>query len=138
MSKDNVLLSEPVSSYVLALIFKSYTEQQQLDFMEQLVLTNNSFINNLLVYVKDKSAYYHPELNFKIGDYIQVNIDFSWSSSDLQYYTDNKLIRDKHILVKVIKLILIDTDKVVILLKTKNGYIKKDILTSYVKKLDLF
>ena len=53
MSKS-VSLTESVSTYVLAQLFKSYTQQQQLDFMEQVLNAEPNEINNLIVYMKDK------------------------------------------------------------------------------------
>jgi hypothetical protein len=124
---------------MLTQFFKGLSEDQQIDFMEQLVLADSHAINELIVYAKNKKDYYHPELKIKVGEYIHIDENFSWSgSSELQYYIDKKAVRDGYILVKVLKIQLLNTSRFVAVLKTKTGFETKDILTSYVKKLDLY
>jgi len=136
---NRVSLTESVSTYMLTQFFKGLSEDQQIDFMEQLVLADSSAINELIVYTKNKKDYYHPELKIKIGEYIHIDENFSWSgSSELQHYKDKNAIRDGYILVKVLNIRLLNSCRFVAILKTKTGFETKDILTSYVKKLDLY
>jgi len=138
MSKS-VSLTESVSTYVLAQLFKSYTQQQQLDFMEQVLNAEPNAISDLIVYMKDKELYYHPEHKVKLNEYILINTNFSWNtSSELSYYVKNNLIRDGYIMVKLIKFIILNNNHIVVRLRNNSGFEDKIILTSYVKKIDLF
>ena len=138
MSKS-VSLTESVSTYVLAQLFKSYTQQQQLDFMEQVLNAEPNAISDLIVYMKDKELYYHPEHKVKLNEYILINTNFSWNtSSELSYYVKNNLIRDGYIMVKLIKFNILNNNHIIVRLQNNNGFEDKIILTSYVKKIDLF
>ena len=138
MSKS-VSLTESVSTYVLAQLFKSYTQQQQLDFMEQVLNAEPNAISDLIVYMKDKELYYHPEHKVKLNEYILINTNFSWNtSSELSYYVKNNLIRDGYIMVKLIKFNILNNSHIVVRLRNNSGFEDKNILTSYVKKIDLF
>ena len=135
---DSISLTESTATYLLTQFFKGLSEQQQLEFMEQVVLPNTgTHIEELIAYIKNKNSYYHPKKQFRIGDYVMMSTEALWST-DLEYYQKNNLIREKHFMVKVIKIKIIEKDRIIIAIKGKNGYSSINTISSYIKKIDLY
>ena len=117
--------------------YKNLTPKQQLDFMEQIIIHDNTAINNLIVYSENKKSYRDPKNNYAVGEIVKLEIDSLWGS-EKDYYINNNLVINSHVNVIIYKMRVLEKSNIFIILKNKNGYEIKDTLNAYIKKIELF
>lgn len=136
----DLILKESTSIYLLSKLYETYSDEDKLEFMSQVISVSHQSLDALTLYIKDKKRYIHPNANVSVNDYVHLSIDYTWlGNSDLKFYKDNNLIRDNSILVKVSRFKVLQPHSISVMLKSTEGnYQEKEVSTSYIKKVDLY